>query len=679
MKDEEKTREQLISELKNLRQRVAEIDKSKSEREQAEIALGESELRFHSLIDQAPFSIELYNIKGDWLHGNNAWETLWGLKPEEVYGIFNIFKDKQLNATGVVDLFTKATQGEIVRVPDLQFDAALAIGKGRTRWLSTTLYPLTDNKNEPQYIVIVHQDITDRKQAEERFRTLFDTMAQGVVYQDSAGNIMDVNPSAERILGLSLDQMQGRTSFDPRWKAIHEDGSDFPGETHPAMVALKTGEKVNNVIMGVFHPQDEKYHWIRINSVPQIKEGDRQPYQVYSTFEDITEPWQLEKQLRQAQKMEAIGALTGGIAHEFNNLLQPILGNTEMLIRDKSMDDSAMDSLNQIQISTNRAANLVRQMLAYGRQSLSKREAVKLDSIIEDTIQLIKNTIPPNISIKKEIEVDLPPVYGMVNEIQQVLLNLCINASHAMVEGGELTIYLKNAGVRTFINLEGQKREGKFICFSVRDTGCGMDQDTLDRIFDPFFTTKEVGQGSGLGLSMVQGIVEQHKGYIEVDSTVGGEGRPSGTIVHVYLPVSQDEIKPLVVEIESLSQGNESILLIDDEVMIVKVTKRMLEILGYKVTEFLNGVEALNRFTEHPQDFDLVMTDYGLPNMNGKQLAEQVKKIRPDIPVILITGYGNLVAEEDVSIWGIDDLVIKPFELKELSEVVKRILSKKSQ
>ncbi len=388
---------------------------------------------------------------------------------------------------------------------------------------------------------------------------------------------------------------------------------------------------------------------------------------------DITKKKQLEAQLRQSQKMEAIGALAGGIAHEFNNLLVPILGFTEMLMVDKSQGDPDRDSLEQILLAGKRAKSLVRQMLAYGQQSMSQKKLVHLDTVVEDTIKLLKNIIFPNISIKKEMDVDVQPVLGMPNELHQVLLNLCINANHAMIEGGELTIRLKNEGFRKFTTSEGLQREGKFVSLSVQDTGTGMDQTTLTRIFDPFFTTKEVGQGSGLGLSVVQGIVEQHGGLIEVESKIG-----EGTSVHVYLPPTREEATLSEPTTELRSTRKERVLLVDDEPMVIHFTQRMLENFGYKVTKFLDCVEALKAFTDHPQDFDLVLTDYGMPNMNGKQLGEKIKEIRPEIPIILFTGYSDLVAKDNIQMWGIDDLIMKPFASEELGEVVKNVLDNSS-
>ncbi|NQZ07664.1 MAG: response regulator [Algicola sp.] len=387
---------------------------------------------------------------------------------------------------------------------------------------------------------------------------------------------------------------------------------------------------------------------------------------------DITEKKKLENQLKRAQKMEAIGVLTGGIAHEFNNLLAPILGFTELLLGSKVEGDQDIKRLEQIQKAGHRAKSLVQQMLAYGRKSMTQTEIVELEGLVEDTLKLTKNTIPSNIKITKEFEVDLPPIFGMQNEVDQVILNLIVNASHAMPEGGTLTIGLKRSDGHRYISDDGPC-EGNFVVLSVIDSGEGMDKDTLERIFDPFFTTKGVGKGSGLGLSVVQGIVAQHEGHIEVESNLG-----AGSAFYVYFPAQQVKPTPVEIALPLVGGGNEHILLIDDEHMLTELTKEMLQSVGYKVTEFNDSVDALKCFARQPQAFDLVITDYDMPKMNGKQLAEKLINVREDIPMILFTGYGDLIAKENINQWGMQGLLIKPFDLKELTELVRQVLSRKA-
>jgi PAS domain S-box-containing protein len=408
--------------------------------------------------------------------------------------------------------------------------------------------------------------------------------------------------------------------------------------------------------------------WFHSTLVP-INNDDGELDYIMAVSIDVTKRKQLEQQLQQSQKMEAIGVLTGGIAHEFNNLLSPILGYAEMLLMEVSDNDTHKSYLERIYLAGNKSKVLVQQMLAYGRQSISKRELIKLDAIVDEVLNLIQNTIPSNVSIKKEIEANLPEIWGTPNEIHQILLNLCINASDAIKKEGIITITLKKIKPSEVANSNNKFQKDDLILLSVNDSGEGITKHVLERIFDPFFTTKNIGKGSGLGLSVAQGIVEQHGGVIEVKSEVG-----KGSTFNVYFPISQKIVNSSVKKTESLSQRDERILLVDDSDTVLFLTKHMLKKLGYRVTIFADCIEALEHFKQHSKDFDLVITDYGMPHMNGKEFATKIKEIRHDIPIILYTGYGNLVAKDDISSWHINDLLIKPCSLQDLSDVVKSVL-----
>ncbi|MBF0278887.1 MAG: PAS domain S-box protein [SAR324 cluster bacterium] len=532
------------------------------------------------------------------------------------------------------------------------------------KWYSVVAY----RPRKGQFAAIF-SDITERKVAEENsqiFAHAIDKSIDGIVITDLDGKIRFINNAQLSMFGYTASETIGKSV-----NIFH----DFEHSNYPNEVIIPS-VKANGFWTGeISQKRKDGSTFIAMLTTSVITDSQGTPLGLQGVIRDITEQKKLESQLRQSQKLEALGILTGGIAHEFNNLLSPILGYTELLIGNKTEHDSERESLDQIQISGIRAKKLVEQMLSFGRQSLLQKVSLNLEPLVEETIRLLKNTIPSNILIKKEIENNLPSILAVPDEISQVLLNLCLNGNHAMPNGGELTICLKKENSSN-LNLPKKQIQGEeYIGLSVRDTGDGMNQSTLDCIFDPFFTTKPVGQGSGLGLSVVQGIVEQHKGYIEVNSKVG-----KGTTFHLYFPVTDEEVKPLIAEAsnEPLATGTEHILLIDDEPIINKLTKRILEKLGYTVRDFLDSTEALKQFSEFPQEFDLVITDFGMPSINGKELAKRLKQVRDDIPVLVITGYGDLKLKEELHQWEIDDLLIKPFELKQLSTIVRKVLDKKS-
>jgi PAS domain S-box-containing protein len=877
----------------------------------------------------------------------------------------------------------------------------------------------------------------------EKYRTLFETMAQGVVYQNAEGAIMSANPAAQAILGLTLDQMQGRTSIDPRWKSIHEDGSDFPGDTHPAMVALETGKEVKNAIMGVLNPEEEDYRWIRINAVPQYKEGEDTPYQVYATFYDITESrlsedalreseerlksfydaafegiaitekgkfidvngrfaelfgyepdeligsevmnlvaeedrefvlknirsgyakpyehkaahkdgsnifvevhgkeiqfhgrqarvtvihditerrqagealrkaeeryrtlfeeapamyvitrhhkgephivdcnalflsslgysrdqvlnkpisdfykpesvvklreggyrkarsgpfteerqlvdrdgriietvlravsdedggdqetgtramflditnrkqaesklrryerivaasndhmamidrnyvyqavndaylnslnkarediighsvpevfgqeffeknqkpniarcldgevvryqtWvnfpnsgrqymdvahfpyleedgsitgyvvnarditeqkELEDKLIQAHKMEAIGTLAGGIAHDFNNILGIIVGNTELAIDDVPEWNPARHNLQEARKACLRARDVVKQILTFSRQSDQQFRPIRINPIIEDSLKLLRSSISTTIEIRHNISFESDIVRADATQINQVLINLCTNAAHAMREsGGILEVALKNIELdedasALFQNLA----PGKHLRLAVSDTGQGIDTEIVDRIFDPYFTTKEVGEGSGMGLAVVHGIVMKHKGDITVNSKMG-----KGATFHVFLPVIESEPESRTDTSSRLPKGDEHILVVDDEADMVDIIQPMLERLGYKVTAITSSVKALDVFQNEPDRFDLIITDMTMPDMTGDKLSNEIMKIRPDTPIILCTGFSEKIDEVTAKEMGINAFAMKPLMMSEIAVTIRNVLDTK--
>jgi len=391
---------------------------------------------------------------------------------------------------------------------------------------------------------------------------------------------------------------------------------------------------------------------------------------------DITEQKRLEDELAQAHKMEAIGTLAGGIAHDFNNILSAIIGFTELAKVELEDGCSASANLAKVLQASHRAAGLVRQILTFSRKGAHKRKALQPYLIVKDSLNLIRASLPTTIEIIENISPESGTIWADPTQIHQIMINLCTNALHAMEEE---TGTLKVTLARRELNAEDVSGHpkvlpGPFIELSVSDTGCGMDQQTQRRIFEPFFTTKETGKGTGLGLSVVLGVVQDYEGMITVDSELG-----KGTTFHVYLPAIIEDVKTPVEaeEVEPLPIGTERILIVDDEIIIVALYEAVLSSLGYTVTAKTSSEEALSAFKTDPQSFDLLLTDQAMPALSGAKLAEEVLRLRPDLPIILCTGYSSTTSEEKAMEIGIKKYLRKPVDSKNLVRIVRSVLNGK--
>jgi signal transduction histidine kinase/ActR/RegA family two-component response regulator len=379
-----------------------------------------------------------------------------------------------------------------------------------------------------------------------------------------------------------------------------------------------------------------------------------------------------ERQLQQVLKIQAIGTLAGGIAHDFNNILFPIVGYTELTMDEVTQDSVAHSNLEEILKAANRAKDLVKQILTFSRQSDQERKPVKVQYIIKEAIRLLRASIPASTEIIFQIDEHCGPIKGDATQIHQVIMNLCTNAYQAMQEkGGNLEIKLTEVdiGYEETIEKIGMQ-PGKHVQLSVTDEGCGMDRSVMDRIFEPYYTTKEQGKGTGLGLSVIHGIVKNHGGDITVSSTPG-----KGTTFKVHLPMIDEVDTGIQPEPDNgATTGNERILLVDDEEQIVAMEQKMLENLGYQVTARTDSTEALEVFAKQPQDFDLVITDMTMPHMTGDQLAQKLLDIKPSLPVILCTGFNEVITEDKALSLGIQKFVMKPVVKNELATTIRTVL-----
>lgn len=502
--------------------------------------------------------------------------------------------------------------------------------------------------------------------------------------------------SEKRYFSLFAENHSVMMLIDPETGLIVDTNSaacSYYGYPFEKMVGMKASE-INLLSEEEIHAEMEKAQSEKRSYYifqHRIASGDIRDVEVYSgpislhgrqllylIVHDITERIRLETQLRQAQKIEAVGNLAGGIAHDFNNILFAITGYTELVQSNIPADSSVQNYLDQIIVAGNRAAGLVQQILTYSRKTKHDLQPVTPHFLIREVLKMLHPSLPATIMIQEEIDEKCGEILADPSCIYQIIMNLCTNGLHAMEnQKGTLTIklYYKELGAKE-VRAKGGVEAGAFVVMSVGDTGCGMDRATVDRIYDPFFTTKGIGQGSGMGLAVVHGIVEDLKGFIEVESMPGG-----GSVFKIYIPALLEK----TAETEDLVPGKfridippptgfERILVVDDEPQLVEIQKVMLEQSGYSVTETTDSTEALKLFQEHPDRFDLLITDLTMPGLGGDALSRAVLEVKPDIPIIMCTGHSDIVSERESLSMGIKQFISKPVYKSEFLATVRRVL-----
>ena len=515
-------------------------------------------------------------------------------------------------------------------------------------------------------VYVVGRDITDRKEAEDvlresedKYKGLFNSIRDSILVTDTNRSIVDCNPAFTDLFGYSVNEIIGKKTLclyenEIQFKELGEAINGHYGKS-PFLKTVKYKKKNGDIFPGE-------------TGIYFLKNSANELVGFIGLIRDISERIKLRSQLLQAQKIESIGTLAGGIAHDFNNILYPIIGFTEMSIEELPDNNPVQENLDDILKGAKRARDLVKQILSFSSQRDLEQKALPLQPLIDETLKLLRSIIPSNIEIQKEMIEEQAYIFANTTEIHEIIMNLSTNAYHSMEEnGGILKVSLNKEQPGSEHNLPLLR---EYCCLGVHDEGTGISPEIINDIFDPYFTTKEQGKGSGLGLSVIHGIIKSYKGAIDIQSKAG-----KGTLVKVYLPLSSksgkidEDLAPSV-----LPTGNEKILFVDDEASIVKLGIRILQRLGYTVIGKTNSREALELFISNPDDFDLVITDMTMPIFLGTDLAKKILKARQDIPILLCTGFSENIDKESAQSFGIKGYINKPILLKELATKVRELL-----
>jgi PAS domain S-box-containing protein len=652
-----------------LEQRVKELERVEFERKAVVDALRESDKRHSSIIHKIQAAIVVHGADTRIIDCNFKALQLLGLTEDQVLGKTAIDSDwKFFNSDGERMPLEEYPANQVLATRQPLRDLTAGIyrpNKLDQVWVLANADPVSDHKGSIQQVIVTFMDITERKRAEEvllereeRFRLLSEASFEGIAIADK-GIVLEANDQFASMLGYEPSQIIGMTLTD-----------------------IVAPESRSLVVEHVRSGSEEPLEFLALKkdgSTFEIEAHGRAiPYEGRSVrgaaFRDLSDRKQLESQLRQAHKMEAIGTLAGGIAHEFNNILGIIIGSTELAIDDVPEWNPAKNCLEEIRSASLRAKDMVSHILSFARKSMIERKPVPMSPIIRDSLKLLRATLPSIIDIRQDLTCEYDTVLGDPTQINQVLVNICTNAAHAMrEEGGVLDVKLEDVVLdeKTSAQYEDLSA-GNYVKLTIKDTGHGIKPEIIDQIFDPFFTAKEVGEGTGMGLSVVHGIIKSHGGVITVHSELG-----KGAVFEVLLPTIEAEIEPQTVEQDELPLGDEKILFVDDEESLVELVPQMLERLGYQVKAKTNPNQALELFRSNPDEFDLVISDMTMPQMTGDKLAKQLMKTRPNIPIIISTGFSEKMDEDKAKEMGISAVAMKPLVMRTLALTVRKVLDEK--
>jgi two-component system, cell cycle sensor histidine kinase and response regulator CckA len=628
--------------------------------------LRESEERFRAMFELAPIGAGVVDLDRRVVASNRALERMLGYTPHELTCLPGQHYAEAADDQRDRELFAELVEGTREHY---ELEERYKAKDGRPVWARAAVSLVRDADGRPKFGIRMVEDTTERKRAEEslraseeRYRGLFENANDMVYTLDLDGHFTGINRAGERITGHGRTYLLGRAMEELLAPGSVIPLGDGEAESYECEIIHRSGHRVALEVAS-----------------RSIRVAGR-PVGTQAIARDVSQRRALEEQLRQAQKMEAVGQLAGGVAHDFNNLLTAITGYSEFALGrlEEGGDTKLRSNIEEIKRSAARASALTRQLLAFSRKQILQPKLLRFDELVSGLDAMLRRLIGEHIEIVTVYGPDLGFVKADPGQLEQVIVNLVVNARDAMSEGGRLTVETANATLdEAAAHAHEGAAPGEYVTMSVSDTGEGIDPETVKRIFEPFFTTKEKGKGTGLGLATVYGIVQQSGGFVVVESRPG-----HGAALRVYLPRLEGEVAPAEPEPEiqpALATGTETVLLVEDEAVVRDLLREVLETSGYALLEAHDGVYALELAASHPGTIDLLLTDVVMPKMSGRELAERFRAQRPGMKVLYTSGYTDGVIAESGVLEPGTEFLQKPFSFAELTQKVRSVLDSTSR